>query len=57
VDLTDPRDDEAAPAGGEPHPANVELTADDLAEIKRAAAGIWIEGDRYPEALERMMNL
>jgi aryl-alcohol dehydrogenase-like predicted oxidoreductase len=31
--------------------ANVELTAQDLAEIKRAAAEIQIEGERYPEHL------
>jgi aryl-alcohol dehydrogenase-like predicted oxidoreductase len=31
--------------------AKVELTAQDLAEIKRAATGIQIEGERYPEHL------
>jgi aryl-alcohol dehydrogenase-like predicted oxidoreductase len=31
--------------------ANVNLTAQDLAEIKRAAAEIQIEGERYPEHL------
>ena len=31
--------------------ANVKLTAGDLAEIKRAAAEIQIEGERYPEHL------
>jgi aryl-alcohol dehydrogenase-like predicted oxidoreductase len=31
--------------------ADVELTADDLAEIQRAAAQIQIEGERYPEQL------
>ncbi|MBV8175192.1 MAG: aldo/keto reductase [Verrucomicrobia bacterium] len=31
--------------------ANVKLTAQDLAEIKRAAAEIQIEGERYPEHL------
>ena len=31
--------------------ANVELTADDLAEIQRAAAEIPIEGERYPAHL------
>src|SRR6516162_2482562 len=31
--------------------ANVKLTAQDLAEIKRAAAEIQIEGERYPEQL------
>ena len=31
--------------------ADVELTADDLAEIERAAAAIPVEGERYPEHL------
>jgi aryl-alcohol dehydrogenase-like predicted oxidoreductase len=31
--------------------ANVKLTAQDLAEIKRAAAEIQVEGERYPEQL------
>jgi len=30
---------------------NVQLTAQDLAEVKRAAAEIRIEGERYPEHL------
>ena len=34
--------------------AEVELTAEDLAEIDRAAAEIRVEGARYPEHLERM---
>jgi aryl-alcohol dehydrogenase-like predicted oxidoreductase len=32
--------------------AGVELTADDLAEIKRAAAAITVEGERYPAHLQ-----
>jgi aryl-alcohol dehydrogenase-like predicted oxidoreductase len=32
----------------------VELTADDLREIDAAAATLTVEGDRYPEHLERM---
>ena len=32
---------------------NVELTPEDLAEIKRAAAGITVQGARYPEELEQ----
>jgi aryl-alcohol dehydrogenase-like predicted oxidoreductase len=32
--------------------ANVELTADDLAEIERAASGISVQGTRYPAHLE-----
>jgi diketogulonate reductase-like aldo/keto reductase len=31
--------------------ANMHLTADDLAEIERAASAIPIEGERYPEQL------
>ncbi|QNA85272.1 aldo/keto reductase [Sphingomonas sp. So64.6b] len=34
--------------------ASLVLTKDDLAEIERTAASIAIEGDRYPESLERM---
>jgi aryl-alcohol dehydrogenase-like predicted oxidoreductase len=33
---------------------DVELTPDDLAEIDSAAAGITVEGDRYPEEMERL---
>jgi len=36
--------------------ADVELTADDLADIESAASQITIQGARYPEALERMSN-
>jgi len=31
--------------------ADVELTAEDLAEIERAAADIQVEGERYPAQL------
>ena len=31
--------------------ADIELTADDLAEIQRAAAEIQVEGQRYPDQL------
>src|SRR5712691_8810529 len=34
--------------------AAVDLTADDLREIERAASKITVQGDRYPEQLERM---
>ena len=34
--------------------ANVELTPDDLAAIESAAAKIEVQGDRYPEALEKL---
>ena len=36
--------------------ADVELTADDLADIERAAGAISVHGARYPEALERLSN-
>jgi aryl-alcohol dehydrogenase-like predicted oxidoreductase len=36
---------------------NVELTPADLREIDEAAAKIQIQGDRYPEALEKMTGL
>ena len=34
--------------------ANVELSAEDLAEIDAAASRIDVQGERYPEALERL---
>ena len=37
--------------------AAVELTADDLGEIERAAAQIQVQGARYNEAAEQMTNL
>ena len=37
--------------------ADVELTADDLAEIEAAAAQVTVQGGRYSEAAERMTNL
>jgi aryl-alcohol dehydrogenase-like predicted oxidoreductase len=37
--------------------AAVELTADDLREIERAASQVTVHGARYPEALERMTGL
>ena len=36
--------------------AKVELTTPDLAEIERAAAGIQIEGERYPEHLMKTVG-
>jgi aryl-alcohol dehydrogenase-like predicted oxidoreductase len=36
---------------------NVELTPDNLREIDEAAAKIQIQGERYPEALEKMTGL
>ena len=36
--------------------ADVALTAGDLAEIERAAAEIQVEGERYPERLQAMLD-
>ena len=36
--------------------ADVELTAEDLADIESVASQITIQGARYPEAMERMSN-
>jgi aryl-alcohol dehydrogenase-like predicted oxidoreductase len=36
--------------------AAVELTAADLGEIESAAAQITVQGERYPEAAQRMIN-
>jgi aryl-alcohol dehydrogenase-like predicted oxidoreductase len=36
--------------------ADVELTAEDVADIETAASQITIQGARYPEAMERMSN-
>ena len=37
--------------------ADIELTADDLQQINDAAEEIQIEGDRYPESLEKLTGL
>jgi aryl-alcohol dehydrogenase-like predicted oxidoreductase len=37
--------------------AAVELTADDLREIDSAASKIPVQGERYPEELQRMTGL
>ncbi|MDE2293597.1 MAG: aldo/keto reductase [Elusimicrobia bacterium] len=37
--------------------ADLELSKEDLAELDGAAARIVIQGERYPEAMERMTNL
>jgi aryl-alcohol dehydrogenase-like predicted oxidoreductase len=36
--------------------ADVELTADDLAELDEASAEVRVQGDRYPEAMQRMID-
>jgi len=35
----------------------VELTADDLRDIENASSNITVQGDRYPEKLEKMTGL
>jgi aryl-alcohol dehydrogenase-like predicted oxidoreductase len=35
----------------------VELTAEDLREIDEAASKIAVQGERYPEHLQRMVGL
>jgi aryl-alcohol dehydrogenase-like predicted oxidoreductase len=37
--------------------ANVELTPEDLREIESVAAQIRVQGDRYPEELDRLTGL
>ena len=36
--------------------ADLDLTAEDLAELDRASAGVQVVGDRYPEAMQRMID-
>jgi aryl-alcohol dehydrogenase-like predicted oxidoreductase len=36
---------------------NVQLSSDDLSEIDRASSSIEVQGDRYPERLEKMTGL
>ncbi len=36
--------------------AQLMLTAEDLADLDRASAGVQIQGDRYPEAMQRMID-
>ncbi len=35
---------------------SVELTDDDLREIELAASGIELQGERYPESAQRLIN-
>jgi aryl-alcohol dehydrogenase-like predicted oxidoreductase len=37
--------------------AEIQLTAEDLREIETASSKIKVEGERYPEALEKMTGL
>ena len=36
--------------------ANLDLTAEDLAELDQASASVQIQGDRYPEAMQKMID-
>jgi aryl-alcohol dehydrogenase-like predicted oxidoreductase len=36
--------------------ADLELSAEDLAELDNASANVQVQGDRYPEALQRMID-
>lgn len=51
MDRADPRHHEAASGGENIGAAEMELTADDLAEIERAANGITVEGKGDPAHL------
>lgn len=36
--------------------ADVELTANDLAQLEQASASVQVQGDRYPDAMQRMID-
>ena len=36
--------------------ADLDLTPEDLAELDRASASVQVQGDRYPEAMQRMID-
>jgi aryl-alcohol dehydrogenase-like predicted oxidoreductase len=36
--------------------ADLDLTPEDLAELDQASAGVLVQGDRYPEAMQRMID-
>jgi aryl-alcohol dehydrogenase-like predicted oxidoreductase len=36
--------------------ADLDLTAEDRAELDSASAGVQLVGDRYPEAMQRMID-
>ena len=36
--------------------ADLELTPEDLAELDEASAAVEVQGDRYPEAMQRMID-
>ena len=55
--VVEPVGSRAGAAGGELAAADVELTADVLAEIQAAATAIQVQGGRYSEQAEKMTNL
>ena len=36
--------------------AELELSTEDLAELERASESVQVQGDRYPEAMQRMID-
>ena len=36
--------------------AQLELSPEDLVELDRASASVQVQGDRYPEAMQRMID-
>ena len=36
--------------------ADLDLTPEDLAELDAASASVQVQGDRYPEAMQRMID-
>jgi aryl-alcohol dehydrogenase-like predicted oxidoreductase len=56
VDRSDPGHHEAAPPEENLRAAAVELTPDDLREIDSAAARIMVQGARYSEGAQRMID-
>ena len=57
LDRPDPWHAQAAPPQENIGAADIDLSADELAEIENAAATIDVQGGRYSEAAERMTNL
>jgi aryl-alcohol dehydrogenase-like predicted oxidoreductase len=35
---------------------DLDLTPEDLAELDRASASVQVQGDRYPDAMQRMID-
>jgi hypothetical protein len=56
VDRANPRYPQAQPARGNLAAADLELSTNDLNELDTASAGIEVQGARYPEAMQRMID-